>query len=618
MSRLHRQIAWCNRLANKDKGSYYTHLITANSRDPKKLWQSLSKVLHRTSETVLPAHSSDKSLADMFASFFSNKISKIRDTFSTSGSFNDAPDSVPPAFNAFITVTEDEVYKCISESPTKSCSLDPIPTFLLKDCLDILLSSITKLVNYSLIEGSFPNSFKKAVVTPLIKKASLPRDDLKNYRPVSGLCFLSKLFERVVARQLTSHINNNKLDNPHQSAYKPGHSTETALLSIKNEVHLSLACAEPTALVLLDLSAAFDTIDHNILIGYLKSWFGIGGTALRWFASYLRNRCQAIKIGSTLSELSNLIYGVPQDSVLGSLLFSLYTTALSKIIHLHPHIKFHFYADDTQLYIHLSHKNASSALAKLNACLRDVQWMSLSKLKLNPEKTEFIVFGSKAQRQKISSHFPVSILGSLLHPFDSVRNLAYQDDFKACFLQMRDLRRIKKYLTEVAVLAANALVSSHLNYCNSLFRGLSGFNQHKLQSIQNTLARIVTNHKKYAHVTPILQKLHWLPVKYRCIFKTATLVYKFLHSGSTSYFEPFLSFSSCPYSTRHSHPDRQYLTVPPFYSSVFKSAKHFGHSFAFDAPKIWNDHPQEVRSETSVASFKNKLKTYLFAKDYPP
>ena len=165
------------------------------------------------------------------------------------------------------------------------------------------------------------------------------------------------------------------------------------------------------------------------------------------------------------------------------------------------HIKFHFYADDTQLYIHLSHKNGSSALAKLNACLHDVQeWMSLSKLKFNPEKTEFIVFGSKAQRLKISSHFPVSILGSLLHPVDSVRNLGvwFDADFsfsehikktcKACFLQMHDLRRIKKYLSpEVAVLAANALVSSRLDYCNSLFRGLSGFNQHKLQSIQKTL-----------------------------------------------------------------------------------------------------------------------------------
>ena len=169
-----------------------------------------NRFLHNSCQSWL---SSEKSLADMFASFFSNKISKIRDTFSTSGSFNDAPDSVPPAFNTFKPVTEDEVSKCINESPTKSCPLDPIPTFLLKDCLDILLPSITKLVNYSLIDGSFPSAFKK-VVTPLIKKASLPRNNLMNYRPVSGHCFLSKLVERVVAKQLTSHINNNKLDNP--------------------------------------------------------------------------------------------------------------------------------------------------------------------------------------------------------------------------------------------------------------------------------------------------------------------------------------------------------------------------------------------------------------------
>ena len=412
-SRLCKEIAWCNRLANKDKGSYYTNLITANSDDPKKLWQSLRKVLHRTSETVLPTHSSEKTLADTFASFFTNKISKIRDTFRTSGLFNDAPKSVHPAFNTFEPVTEDKVSKCIKESPTKSCPLGPIPTFHLKDCLDIPLPSITKLVNYSLIDGSFPSAFKRAIVTPLIKKASLPRNDLKNYRPVSGLCFLSKLVERVVAKQLTSHINNNKLDNQHQSAYKSGHSTETALLSIKHEVHLSLARGKPTALVLLDLSAAFDTIDHNILLGYLKSWLGLGGTVLKWFASYLSDRCQTIKIGSILSELSKLIYGILQGSVLGPLLFSLYTTPLNKIFPLHLHIKFHFYADDTQLYIYLSHKNASAAFVKLNACLHDVQrWMSRSKLKLNPEKTEFIVFGSKAQHQKFPPIFLLVFLAT--------------------------------------------------------------------------------------------------------------------------------------------------------------------------------------------------------------
>ena len=173
--------------------------------------------------------------------------------------------------------------------------------FLAKECIDILLPSITKLVNHSLSEGFVLVGFKKAVVTPLIKKPSLPTDDLKNYRPVSGLGFISKLVERVVGLQLCSHIQSHDLDNPQQSAYKAGHSTETALLSIKNEIHLSLAKGEPTALVLLDLSAAFDTIDHSTLLDCLQSWFGVCGTALKWFKSYLTDQFQSIKIGSTLS-----------------------------------------------------------------------------------------------------------------------------------------------------------------------------------------------------------------------------------------------------------------------------------------------------------------------------
>ena len=152
------------------------------------------------------------------------------------------------------------------------------------------------------------------------------------------------------------------------------------------------------------------------------------------------------------------------------------------------------------------------------------------------------------------------------------------------------------------------MVSSRLNYCNSLFGGLSCFNPHKLQSIQNTLVCIVTNHRTYARVTPILKKLHWWPVKYRCMFKTATLVYKFFNSGSPSYFELFLSVT-------------QIVNTSQFLFSThqsFKSVKHFGHSFAFDAPKMWNELPHDVHSATSVASFRKELKTYLFAKAYLP
>ena len=218
----HRQIAQCNIIINRDKAEYYNNIISDNSRDPKKLWQALQHVLNKGRKMILPPHQSDKSLVNQFASFFTQKIKRIRDTFLASTTTVVPPTDLPPNLSHFCEVSENDVLKIIKNSPNKSYLLDPVPTFLLKDCVDILLSFITKLVNLSLVNGVFPQQFKKAVATPLIKKASLPNEDLKNYRPVSGLCFMSKLVERVVVKQIMQHINSNNLDNPHQSAYKTG------------------------------------------------------------------------------------------------------------------------------------------------------------------------------------------------------------------------------------------------------------------------------------------------------------------------------------------------------------------------------------------------------------
>ena len=233
----------------------------------------------------LPSHKSEKSLGDQFASFFSNKITKVRDTFAPSGTeYEVHPPSDPPKITVFRKVSEDAVDKIIKTSPSKSCLLDPWPIFLMKDYIDILLPSPTKLVNCSLMNGCIPDAVKSAVVTPLIKKSNLPSDDLKNYCPVSGISFVLKLVEHVVAKQLLEHIHVNiHVNNPYQSAYKSSHSTETALLSIKNEVHLPLSKGEPTTLVLLELSAAFDTIDHSTLLICLSIWFGVSGSVLKWF-----------------------------------------------------------------------------------------------------------------------------------------------------------------------------------------------------------------------------------------------------------------------------------------------------------------------------------------------
>ena len=185
----------------------------------------------------------------------------------------------------------------------------------------------------------------------------------------------------------------------------------------------------------------------------LSSWFGVGGVVLDWFRSYLSDRYQCIKIGSVLSDAKRLLYGVPQGSVLGLILFSLYTTPLSKVIQNHPGIHFHFYADDTQLYVHLTHKHATLAFERLKNCLDDVRkWLLVNKLKLNPDKTDFILFGSKNVRTKLGKFFPVNILGTLLSPAEAIRNLGVWFDSyfpfschvrnicKACFVHIRDLR----------------------------------------------------------------------------------------------------------------------------------------------------------------------------------
>ena len=328
-----------------------------------------------------------------------------------------------------------------------------------------------------------------------------------------------------------------------------------------------------------------------------------------------------------MSDVCKLLFGVPQGSFLGPLLSSLYTTPLSLIISKHKGIKFHFYADDSQVYIHLSQKNASAAFEKLNRCLDDVkEWMSTSKLKLNP-----IIFGSKRQRDKLKACFPIDILGNSLCPVDSVKNLDvwFNSDFslskhvqnvcKSCFVKLRDFRHVRWFLThDVSVLVANALVSSHLDYCNSLFRSLAQFNLCKLQCIQNSAARIVSNTSRYTSITSVLKKLHWLPVEQHTVFKTATLIYKYLHTGFPRYFAPCLSSYSSSYSTRRSQSGGNSLVIPKFCPSVHKSVKQFGNSFAFDAPTLWNALPDEIRASSSLAFFRKQLKTYLYTKAYPP
>ena len=183
---------------------------------------------------------------------------------------------------------------------------------------------------------------------------------------------MSACFKKIISNRIRSHLDKNNLSNPNQSAYKPLHSTETPLLKIHNDICMNMDTGKTTALVLLDLSAAFDTLVHSSIIELLSGWYGISGTALNWVRSYLSNRVQRVRLLDKLGEPFKTDYGVPQGSVLGPLLFTLYTASLSSVISRH-NICHHLYADDTQIYLSLSKTDPEMSLSLVQHCISSCQ-----------------------------------------------------------------------------------------------------------------------------------------------------------------------------------------------------------------------------------------------------
>jgi hypothetical protein len=468
-----------------------------------------------------------------------------------------------------------------------------------------------------------PKSLKHAIVKPLIRKFGLERMK-SNYRPVSNLTFLGKLIESAVILQYTEHLAINNLEDKKQSAYKKFHSTETLLTKIHNDIMLSLGKGEITMLVLLDLSAAFDTIDHNILLNRMKDMYGVEDTALKWFESYLTDRTQAVVIKNTTSTPVEINCGVPQGSKLGPILFNSYIAPLSKISIKHG-VKDEKYADDEQLVLTFkpTHHDQLIAINKMENCIKDIrQFLLENKLCNNSEKTEFLLIGNRNSLNSLKLE-SIKVEDAVIRVADNVKNLGvFFDKYmtmekqisnmcRKVYHNIKNISKIRKSLSyDDAKTVVNALVTPHLDYGNSVLTGISKKLENKLQVAQNSAVRLIHRINRYESVSTLRKRLHWLPIPSRIRYKIAVMVWKSLNDQAPDYIKELLTVRRPP---RNLRTHNKIILEQPDTRNLNNAADR---SFSVAAPKIWNQLSETLRNKTSLESFKKGLKTELFISAY--
>ena len=342
----------------------------------------------------------------------------------------------------------------------------------------------------------------------------------------------------------------------------------------------------------------------------------MSGAALAWLTSYLTNHTQTVRIGSVSSEPSTCLSGVPQGSVLGPILFSLYISPIGQIVSDFG-ISHQKYADDAQLYIRLKSTTAGTFISHLETCLSTLHsWLCSNGLSLNPDKSEAILFGTHQRLRTFPATPSIHISDTKVELSDQITSLGVVMDSKltfnahitalckACHFHLRSLRHIRRSLTDdMAILIAVAMVQSRLDYCNSLFFNMSCLNISKLQRVQNLAARLALNN--WRPVQQVLVNLHWLPIQARIKFKICTLTYKLLSENQPANLRSLITSYVPPRLLRSS--DQCLLTQPRTRTCIGQRA------FRVCAPTVWNSLPLSIRLSPSLATFKRHLKTCYFA-----
>ena len=609
----------------QSRGKYYSDFFESNKNNSKKVWEgirdviNISKKTHSVPNKIIynnTTYSNTDDMSNCFNDFFVNignsvetKIPRVDTNFSN---FLKDKNNV----SLFLKpVSEDEVKSMISTLTTsKACGPNSIPTNILKENLDFLVQPLKHIINLSFSEGCFPQLLKLAEVCPIFKKKD--KNKCENYRPISLLSNLSKLFERAMHTRVYEFFEVSKVFSDLQFGFRKNHSTNHALIDIVEKIKENLDKKTFSCGVFIDLEKAFDTVNHNILVKKLE-FYGVRGLASQWFFSYLSNRQQRVKLDGRTSSYLNITCGVPQGSILGPLLFLIYINDMKNSV---KNSVLHHFADDTNLLC--SDKNVKNLKKKMNEDLRLIYvWLCANRLSLNVDKTEFIVF--RPPRVSLDQRFTLKLNRTTLFESPKIKYLGLiLDSILSWKYHIFELR--KKLSRAVGILykmrslnsPQNVLLSiyyslfhSHMSYGICLYGLADSQYTSKIILIQKRAIRIISKAPFNAHTKPLFKNLGILNFSKTLKLQLSMLMWQYEHGELPNCFNTYFK----KVSSIHSHNTRASASNSLSESILVSSDTYGKNMLKFIGPRIFNEIVllDFYKCCNNKVGFKTNMKKYL-------